>query len=87
MTHSADQTVHPGSHQIDSEFTAPSSQQSPRPANVIRTPDQLFADYCAAEQVRDARVAALFAQLHDEVTAAGAGVTADADGTAAGTLA
>jgi len=73
---------------IDPEFAAPSGQHSPRPANVIRTPDQLFADYCAAERVRDARAAALFARLHDEVTAAGAGVTAaDADGTAAGTLA
>jgi hypothetical protein len=33
----------------------------------------LFADYCASAQVQvqDARVAALFAHLHDEVTAAG----------------
>ena len=40
-------------------------------ASTIRTPGQLFADYCASVQVEDARVAALFGQLHDEVSAAG----------------
>ncbi len=45
-------------------------------ANVIKTPDQLFADYCASldNPVRDGQVSALFAELHDEVTAAGARV-------------
>jgi exonuclease SbcD len=33
-----------------------------------RTPGQLFADYCASEDVDDQRVAALFGQLHDQVT-------------------
>ena len=57
---------------IDPEFAAPSRPESPELADAIRTPGQLFADFCAAEQVQDARVAALFARLHDEVTAAGA---------------
>jgi DNA repair protein SbcD/Mre11 len=58
---------------IDPEFAAPSRPGRPGTAAVIRTPDELFADYCAAEQVRDPRVAALFTELHDEVIAAGAG--------------
>jgi DNA repair protein SbcD/Mre11 len=57
---------------IDPDFAAPSRPDRPDPLNAIRTPDQLFADYCASEQVQDARVAALFGQLHDEVTATGA---------------
>jgi DNA repair protein SbcD/Mre11 len=57
---------------IDPEFA-----DRPRPgraaaASVTRTPGQLFAEYCASAQVEDARVAALFGELHDEVTAAGA---------------
>jgi exonuclease SbcD len=58
---------------IDPEFAAPLGV----PAHgrdvsgaKIPTPDELFADYCDAEQVRDQRVTALFTQLHDEVTAA-----------------
>jgi DNA repair protein SbcD/Mre11 len=57
---------------IDADFAAQSRPERPDVANVMRTPGQLFADYCAAEQVQDARVAALFGQLHDEVTAVGA---------------
>ena len=34
-----------------------------------RTPGQLFADYCATRDVSDSRVATLFRELHDEVTA------------------
>jgi DNA repair protein SbcD/Mre11 len=56
---------------IDPEFAAPSHPDRPDMSSVMRTPDQLFADYCAAEQVRDERVAALFARLHEDVTAAG----------------
>jgi exonuclease SbcD len=43
------------------------SGQAPRTA---RTPQELFADYCATRDVSDPRVAALFRELHDEVTAA-----------------
>jgi hypothetical protein len=35
----------------------------------VRTPAELFADYCATRDLRDQRVAALFGELHDEVTA------------------
>ncbi len=59
---------------IDPEFAAPSRPDHPDLAAAIRTPDQLFADYCAAERVADPRVAALFTELHDEVTASAAGV-------------
>jgi exonuclease SbcD len=56
---------------IDPEFAAPARPDRPDAVNVIRTPGQLFAEYCASAQVADERVAALFGQLHDEVTAAG----------------
>jgi len=55
---------------IDPEFAASSRPDRPDMASVLATPDQLFAEFCAAEQVRDPRVAALFAELHAEVTAA-----------------
>ena len=57
---------------IDPDFAAP-SRATPRPdaaSAAIPTPDQLFAEFCAAEQIKDERVAALFAKLHDEVTTA-----------------
>jgi DNA repair protein SbcD/Mre11 len=56
---------------IDPEFAAPTVtapvSAEPRTA---RTPGQLFADYCAEREISDPRVADLFGQLHDEVTAA-----------------
>ena len=52
---------------IDPEFAAPVQSARADAADVTKTPGQLFADYCAAENVADARVAALFAELHDEV--------------------
>src|SRR5215469_11448231 len=58
---------------IDPEFAAPSRPGRPDAASVSRSPDQLFADYCAEQQVQDARVAALFARLQDEVTASASG--------------
>ena len=55
---------------IDPEF-APQADKGPRTAEArtARTPAQLFADYCDAKDVRDPRIAALFGELHDEVTA------------------
>jgi exonuclease SbcD len=55
---------------IDPEF-APQARASAGSAEprTTRTPEQLFADYCAARDVGDPRVAALFRELHDEVTA------------------
>jgi exonuclease SbcD len=56
---------------IDPEFAAPAARGGPDLASAMRSPAQLFADYCESAQVADARVAALFGKLHDEVTAAG----------------
>ena len=55
---------------IDPEF-APQVDKAPRAASAaaMRTPAELFADYCATRDLRDQRVAALFGELHDEVTA------------------
>ena len=56
---------------IDPEFAAPARAERPDVTSAMRTPQQLFADYCAGENVHDERVAKLFAVLHEEVTAAG----------------
>lgn len=55
---------------IDPEF-APRADTRARTGEprTARTPGQLFADYCATRDVSDPRVAALFGELHDEVTA------------------
>lgn len=55
---------------IDPEFATQSRPDRPDMADVLRTPGQLFADYCATMQVADPRVTALFAELHDELTSA-----------------
>jgi DNA repair protein SbcD/Mre11 len=55
---------------IDPAFAGPSRTERPATASAARSPGQLFADYCASVQVEDARVAALFGELYDEVTAA-----------------
>ncbi len=55
---------------IDPEFAAPVKAGRAEAADVMRTPGQLFADYCAAVSVADPRVAKLFADLHDEVISA-----------------
>ncbi len=59
---------------IDPEF-APQTEKTATAgeARVARTPAQLFADYCATRDVSDPKVAALFGELHDEVTATGPG--------------
>ena len=55
---------------IDPEFApqAGTANKSAEP-RTARTPQELFADYCATRDVSDRRVAALFRELHDEVTA------------------
>jgi exonuclease SbcD len=60
---------------IDPEFrdSSTSPKRGGGESAAPRTPAQLFADYCAERQVADPRVAALFGELHDEVTAAAAG--------------
>jgi len=70
---------------IDPEFAAPApgagapASAEPRTA---RTPGRLFADYCAEREISDPRVADLFAQLHDEVTATDGAAEPAADGAA-----
>jgi exonuclease SbcD len=56
---------------IDPAFATPSRTERPETTYAVRSPGQLFADYCASERVEDTRVAALFGELYDEVTAAG----------------
>jgi DNA repair protein SbcD/Mre11 len=56
---------------IDPEFAAAPTADRPDIGSMMRTPEQLFADYCAGQNVQDERVAKLFTQLHEEVTAVG----------------
>jgi exonuclease SbcD len=48
-----------------------------RPSRVGRSPAQLFGDYLAEENIADPRITALFAELLEDVTSAGAGASAD----------
>jgi exonuclease SbcD len=65
---------------IDPEFADQGAKKQGSGENrTTRTPVQLFGDYCATKNVSDARVAALFGELHDDVTSADS-----ADLTAAG---
>ena len=52
---------------MDPEFAAAasSSRSAPEPD---RSPSELFGDYCAQRGVNDARVQALFDELHDTLT-------------------
>jgi exonuclease SbcD len=54
---------------IDPDYAAPASRGGPEPASPARSPAELFAGYCGREGVADPRVAALFRELHDEVSA------------------
>ena len=55
---------------IDPEFAPQATARSgPAEPRTARTPEQLFAEYCGNKGVSDPRVAALFRELHDEVTA------------------
>jgi DNA repair protein SbcD/Mre11 len=56
---------------IDPEFAAQLRPDRTDAAREARTPAQLFAEFCALENVADPRVAALFGELHDEITGAG----------------
>jgi exonuclease SbcD len=56
---------------IDPDFAVPARTGRPKADRGLRSPSQLFEEYCATRNVNDQRVAALFAQLHDEVTAIG----------------
>lgn len=69
---------------IDPEFAPPSSGAARPTGPDVRSPAQLFADYCQERQVADPRVAALFGELHDEVIAAADGGTDGGAGSDAG---
>ena len=56
---------------IDPEFAPPTHSRGPGPSQGPRSPRQMFEEYCGTRNVADQRVAALFAELHDEVTAVG----------------
>jgi len=53
---------------IHPDFSTTTSGTKVSIDHASRTPGQLFADYCASEDVDDQRVATLFGQLHDQVT-------------------
>ena len=55
---------------IDPEFAVQVNDKRPAARN-DRTPAELFADYCAAVGLEDARVTALFAELQDELATTG----------------
>ena len=55
---------------IDPDFAATTRAGRTGAADVLKTPAQLFADYCASVTVADPRVAALFAELHAEIISA-----------------
>jgi len=55
---------------IDPDFAAPAQPSRPEASREPKSPGQLFQEYCATRNVADRRVAALFAQLHEEVTTA-----------------
>jgi len=56
---------------IDEEFV-PARTGASGPSQLGRTPGELFAEFCSAENVADPRVQALFDRIHDELTTTGA---------------
>lgn len=56
---------------IDPEFAVAVNPARPATDHVDRSPAELFAEYCSSVGVSDARVQALFRQLHDEITTTG----------------
>lgn len=55
--------------QIDEHYRSrPSAADRPRRSRLDRSPVELFADYLAEQNVEDDRVAAMFAELLEEVT-------------------
>jgi len=56
---------------IDPEFAESLNLGTPRPSTADRTPGELFGDFCVSSGLDDARVNALFAQFHDEISSAG----------------
>lgn len=57
---------------IDPQFST-NPQRPPRPDRLVRTPAQLFADYCADAGVEDPRLNRLFDELTDELAVSSRG--------------
>lgn len=53
---------------FDAEFVLTTATTSKASSRANRSPGELFAEYCAERGVDDARVVALFNQLHDELS-------------------
>jgi exonuclease SbcD len=53
---------------IHPDFSTTTSGRRVTIDHASRTPGQLFADYCASEDVEDSRVAGLFGELHDQLS-------------------
>ena len=53
---------------IHPDFSEATTSNRPSIDHALRSPAQLFADFCASSNVSDQRVAGLFDELHDEVT-------------------
>jgi exonuclease SbcD len=52
----------------DAHRPRPGARDGDRPSRVGRSPRELFSDYLSEQNIDDARIAAMFAQLLDEVT-------------------
>ena len=59
----------PGALEVHVERSEPAAARTPERASTDRAPGDLLHDYLASRDVRDPRVEALFARLHDEVLA------------------
>jgi DNA repair protein SbcD/Mre11 len=59
----------PGALEVHVERSEPAAARTPERASTDREPGDLLHDYLASRDVRDPRVEALFARLHDEVLA------------------
>jgi exonuclease SbcD len=60
-----------GDRVVDVRIEAPAAAVPARPPRQGRSPHELFAEYMATRRVEDPRVAALFAELLDELTTEG----------------
>jgi exonuclease SbcD len=59
----------PGAVEVHVERSAPAAVRTPERARTDRSPADLLHDYLDSRDVRDPRVEALFARLHDEILA------------------
>jgi DNA repair protein SbcD/Mre11 len=60
----------------DAHRPRPGVREGERPSRIGRSPQEMFADYLAEQNIDDPRITAMFAELLDEITG-GSGDTAD----------